>query len=75
MPIKSLVINAGTSMTAPFASSDLKLSQNKLKLNKNAFTVVTVTLQVENVPTLLDNHYTYYKKLVLDIFYYIEFLL
>lgn len=62
IPIKSLLINAGTSMTAPFASSDLKQpqSQNKLKWNKNAFTVVTVTLQVENVPTLLDNHYIYY---------------
>lgn len=41
-------------------SGDLKPSQKNLKLNKNAFTIVTVTFQVENVPTLLDNHYKYY---------------
>lgn len=44
---------------APLATGDLKPSQNNLKLNKNAFPIVTVRFQVENVPTLLDNHYTY----------------
>lgn len=47
-------------LKALFATGDLKTSQNNLKLNKNAFTIVTVTFQVENVPTLLDNHYTNY---------------
>lgn len=61
IPIKSLVANAGTSVTATqSASSYPKPSQNKLKLNKNVFKIVTVILQVENVPTLLENHYTYY---------------
>lgn len=44
---------------APFATGDLKPSQNNLKLNKNAFKIVTVIFQVGNVPTLLDNHYAY----------------
>lgn len=38
---------------APFATGDLKPSQNNLKMNKNAFKIVTVIFQWEMFPHCL----------------------